>query len=82
MSRRVVRRQLADRGLTEPAASRLAADHPYRAEILAAHAAALQSAAPGYLDPPTGLFVMTAAFLAGRGFCCERGCRHCPYQPD
>jgi hypothetical protein len=26
-----------------------------------------------------GLMVFTAAFLQQRGFCCERGCRHCPY---
>jgi hypothetical protein len=23
--------------------------------------------------------VLTAAYLAGRGACCESGCRHCPY---
>jgi Family of unknown function (DUF5522) len=23
--------------------------------------------------------VLTARFLADRGFCCTRGCRHCPY---
>jgi Family of unknown function (DUF5522) len=33
----------------------------------------------GYLDPGTGLFVLTAGFLARRGTCCGRGCRHCPY---
>jgi hypothetical protein len=27
-----------------------------------------------------GLFVFTAAFLQKRGYCCERGCRHCPYR--
>ncbi|MCA1589300.1 MAG: DUF5522 domain-containing protein [Acidobacteria bacterium] len=26
-----------------------------------------------------GLMVLTAAFLRDRGFCCGRGCRHCPY---
>ena len=26
-----------------------------------------------------GLMVLTAAFLGKRGYCCERGCRHCPY---
>lgn len=25
------------------------------------------------------LMVFTAAFLLKRGYCCERGCRHCPY---
>jgi hypothetical protein len=70
---------LADRALTEPHPDRLAPDHPGRAEILAVHAAALAENQPGYLDPRTGLFVLTAAFLAGRGTCCGRGCRHCPY---
>jgi len=27
-----------------------------------------------------GLFVFTAAFLLKRGYCCENGCRNCPYQ--
>jgi Family of unknown function (DUF5522) len=65
--------------LTQPHPSRLAPDHPRRAEILAAHAAAMESGRLGYPDPQTGLFVLTAAFLAQRGFCCTRGCRHCPY---
>jgi hypothetical protein len=26
-----------------------------------------------------GLFVFTATFLRKRGYCCESGCRHCPY---
>ena len=25
------------------------------------------------------LMVFTPAFLLRRGFCCESGCRHCPY---
>ncbi|GID98177.1 DUF5522 domain-containing protein [Amorphoplanes digitatis] len=71
--------QPAPRALTEPHPSRLAPDHPRRAEILAAHAAALAAGQAGYLDPETGLFVLTAGFLAARGTCCSRGCRHCPY---
>ncbi|MFY1633123.1 DUF5522 domain-containing protein [Solwaraspora sp. WMMB335] len=70
---------LADRPLTEPHPARLPADHPDHQAILAAHATALDAGAPGYLDPATGLFVLTAAFLASRGTCCEQGCRHCPY---
>ena len=62
-----------------PHPARLAPDHPRRAEILAAHAEALESGDAGYLDPGTGLFVLTAGFLADRGTCCSRGCRHCPY---
>jgi hypothetical protein len=44
-----------------------------------AHAAAMKAGEAGYLDPETGLFVLTAGFLAKRGTCCTRGCRHCPY---
>ena len=72
-------RHRADRPLTEPHPARLAPDHPRRAEILAAHAAALARGDLGYRDPETGLFVLTAGFLAERGWCCQQGCRHCPY---
>lgn len=70
---------LAARPLTEPHPDRLAPAHPLRAEILARHAAALAAGEAGYLDPGSGLFVLTAAFLAQRGPCCDQGCRHCPY---
>jgi hypothetical protein len=70
---------LADRPLTEPAPSRLPPAAPHHDEILARHAAALRAGDPGYEDPVTGLFVLTAAYLADRGACCETGCRHCPY---
>ena len=33
-----------------------------------------------YLDPATGLMVLTEAFLKKRGHCCRSNCRHCPYQ--
>ncbi|MEO6334923.1 MAG: TlyA family rRNA (cytidine-2'-O)-methyltransferase [Pyrinomonadaceae bacterium] len=26
-----------------------------------------------------GLMVLTERFLTGRGYCCDNGCRHCPY---
>jgi hypothetical protein len=26
--------------------------------------------------------VFTARFLLRRGFCCESGCRHCPYDRE
>lgn len=32
-----------------------------------------------YLDPATGFWVFTAAFLRARGHCCGSDCRHCPY---
>jgi hypothetical protein len=71
--------ELTPRPLTEPAPSRLPADTPRRADILARHAAALAGGDAGYLDLTSGLFVLTAGYLADRGYCCERGCRHCPY---
>jgi Family of unknown function (DUF5522) len=67
------------RGRDEPHPARLHPAVPRRAEILAAHAAACDAGQPGYLDPATGLFVLTSVFLAARGTCCGRGCRHCPY---
>jgi Family of unknown function (DUF5522) len=67
------------RSLDEPHPRRLAPDHPDRAAILAAHAAAMAQDEPGYSDPGTGLYVFTAAYLADRGTCCDSGCRHCPY---
>lgn len=71
--------RLAPRPLVEPHLDRLPADHPRRGEVLSAHAAAMARGDAGYLDPSTGLFVLTAAYLAERGTCCTRGCRHCPY---
>ena len=73
---------LADRPLSMPAASRLAIGHPRRADILEAHDVALADGRPGYADPESGLFVLTAAWLAARGTCCDNGCRHCPYVDD
>lgn len=49
------------------------------AEIVAAHDAAVSAGEAGYIDPVSGLFVLTAAYLAERGTCCDQGCRHCPY---
>ena len=46
---------------------------------MTAHNAAMARGQSGYLDPFTGLFVMTAGFHVQRGRCCHNGCRHCPY---
>lgn len=27
------------------------------------------------------VIVFTARYLLDRGYCCENGCRHCPYRP-
>lgn len=53
------------------------ADDP---RITEAHDRAVAAGEDGYFDPDTGLFVLTAAFLAARGSCCDSGCRHCPYR--
>ena len=73
---------LAARPLTQPALSRLPSDTDRREEILAEHELAIARGDAGYVDPLSGLFVLTAQFLADRGTCCERGCRHCPYVVD
>ena len=70
---------LAARALTDPHPDRLARDHPHYEAIVRAHGAALQAGADTYVDPSSGLTVLTAAYLAGRGYCCDSGCRHCPY---
>jgi hypothetical protein len=49
-------------------------------EIEAAHDLAVANGEDGYLDPASGLFVFTAAYLTARGTCCDSGCRHCPYK--
>jgi hypothetical protein len=66
-------------GLDRPHPSRFAPDRPDYDAALRAHRAAVAAGEPGYLDPVTGLFVMTAASHLTRGRCCDTGCRHCPY---
>ena len=66
-------------GLERPHPSRLSLGHPGFDRILDAHRRAVAEGRPGYTDPDTGLFVMTSAWLAARGSCCDQGCRHCPY---
>ena len=29
-----------------------------------------------------GLMVLTAAFHLKRGYCCNNGCKHCPYKEE
>ena len=62
-----------------PHPDRLAPSHPAYERIVAAHEAALRGGRDGYLDPDTGLFVLSAGYLWARGHCCESGCRHCPW---
>ncbi|MEP7202097.1 MAG: DUF5522 domain-containing protein [Ilumatobacteraceae bacterium] len=46
---------------------------------MARHGRAVTAGSPCYEDPSTGLTVFTAAFLAERDYCCDSGCRHCPF---
>jgi hypothetical protein len=64
-----------------PHPDRLAADRSDYIEIVEAHHLALLHSDGGYLDPTSGLFVLTARTLWNRGSCCEQRCRHCPFLP-
>jgi len=68
--------------LNTPILRRLQGTHPRFAEIMSRHATAVAARLPCYQDPVSGLSVMTAEFLASRNYCCESGCRHCPYVAD
>jgi len=63
-----------------PIAQRLSPLHPRWMEIMSRHNAAVGDGKPTYADPSSGLSVMTARFLADRGYCCTSGCRHCPFE--
>ncbi len=65
--------------LTTPRPDRL---DPGRSDyhlVLGRHDAAVARGEDTYVDPSTGLLVMTAQALWDRGRCCDTGCRHCPY---
>jgi hypothetical protein len=65
--------------LEAPPARRYSAKHRGYDEGMSRHAAAVLANVPTYRDPVTGFTVFTAKFLADRGYCCDSGCRHCPY---
>ncbi|MSW66941.1 MAG: hypothetical protein F2820_06725 [Actinobacteria bacterium] len=69
----------SSRPVTQPHHDRLPPDHPHYDEIILCHGAAVERGEAGYLDPTTGLFVMTASAHLARGKCCANNCRHCPY---
>ncbi len=48
-------------------------------KIMALHKEAIENNEETYIDPETGFKVFTAKFLLEREYCCESGCRHCPY---
>jgi hypothetical protein len=52
--------------------------------VLPAHVQELhdQAVAQGcatYIDPASGYHVFTELHHQKRGYCCESGCRHCPF---
>jgi hypothetical protein len=75
-------RQLRDKYLEQPYPGRLSTRRSDFVEIMARHSEAVVAGEPTYLDPSTELSVFTAAFLAERGYCCDSGCRHCPFAID
>ena len=68
--------------VSDPAGRLLAADPRLRRIVTVVHDAAVAAGDDGYIDPITGLFVMTEATLRQRGQCCGSACRHCPYGAD
>ena len=55
---------------------------PARADyqvIVSAHETAVRRGETTYLDPTTGLVVLTVSAHLARGLCCQSRCRHCPY---
>jgi hypothetical protein len=50
--------------------------------IIEAHERAVAAGRSSYLDPTTGLVVLTVATHLARGACCNSGCRHCPFVED
>ena len=57
-------------------------DPPIDSAAQRAHDVAEQQGQRGYMDPASGLFVMTASALLERDECCGSGCRHCPYPAE
>jgi hypothetical protein len=46
-------------------------------QIESASGAVLTEGVDYYIE--NGLYVFTAEYLLKRGYCCQSGCRHCPY---
>lgn len=70
---------LADRPLSQPHPDRFGPTDPHYEQAIRAHDQALSTGEDTYVDPATGYVVLTSAYLARRGYCCDSGCRHCPY---
>jgi hypothetical protein len=66
-------------GWEQPHPRRLPPGHARYETIVERHADAMAAGMANYADPISGLRVFTAGFLAKRGYCCDSGCRHCPF---
>ncbi len=73
--------KLRDDAIARPHPDRFSPGDPGYEASMSAHRVAVEAGQQGYLDPTTGLFVMTATHLADRP-CCENRCRHCPWLAD
>lgn len=73
--------RLRNDGLIRPRPDRFGLSDPGFERAMAAHSHAVAEGSAGYIDPTSGLFVMTSQYLADRAWCCDQGCRHCPYAP-
>lgn len=63
----------------KPHFTRLNPEHPRYNEICEVHINACIGGQDTYIDPGTGYIVITALSHLNRGYCCGKGCRHCPY---
>lgn len=62
-----------------PLVARLDPGHPAYELVVTVHERAMAADVATYPDPLSGFEVLTAAELWARGFCCDSGCRHCPF---
>jgi hypothetical protein len=70
---------LRDDHVERPHPARLSPSNRRFGEIMERHRRAVSLGELTYTDPATQRSVFTAVFLAARGYCCDSGCRHCPY---
>ena len=73
---------LRDQYLRAAPHATLGAASPLRRDHATRHAAAVAGGVRATTIRRRDLSVFTAAFLAERGYCCDSGCRHCPYVID
>ncbi len=60
-------------------AGKISDSDSFKLAILEAHQKACENQEYTYIDPETGLQVLTEFYLKQRGYCCTNKCRHCAY---